>query len=172
MYIVGQVFVCWLIADFISGFFHWWEDRYAREEWPVLGTQISIPNQLHHKFPLECTKNSYWHRNYTTILPTCLGGLVMLMFFSLGWWLLTFIFLSQSNEFHVWTHTKKNKLIRVLQETGLLISPRQHMQHHKSPFRRCYCSVSCILNPILDAVRFWDGLEWLIYRCSGIQPCR
>ena len=43
-----HVIACVLVADFLSGLFHWLEDAYGREHWPITGTLITPPNILHH----------------------------------------------------------------------------------------------------------------------------
>jgi hypothetical protein len=61
--VVGQALLGWLLADFMSGFFHWWEDRVGREDMPFIGPQIVRPNRLHHVEPLAFTYNTLLHRN-------------------------------------------------------------------------------------------------------------
>ena len=36
-----------LVADFLSGLFHWLEDAYGREDWPITGRLVTKPNILH-----------------------------------------------------------------------------------------------------------------------------
>lgn len=36
------------MADFVTGVFHWWEDRYGNPAWPVIGKLVVEPNILHH----------------------------------------------------------------------------------------------------------------------------
>ncbi len=67
--IVVGILVAWLIADFLSGFWHWIEDRYFDERWPIIGHYIAKPNTLHHAQPTAFLKQSYLSRNWTTILP-------------------------------------------------------------------------------------------------------
>ena len=46
-----QVIACVVVVDFLSGLFHWLEDAYGRENWPITGTLITRPNILHHHSP-------------------------------------------------------------------------------------------------------------------------
>ena len=50
MLIPAQIIGGLLLADFISGLFHWFEDRYGNPDWPVLGHTIR-QNQQHHFTP-------------------------------------------------------------------------------------------------------------------------
>ncbi len=165
------IVVSWVAADFVSGVIHWAEDRYAREGWPVIGPLIAIPNIVHHNKPQAFLEGSYWHRNYTTIVPAFAAMLLCLCFAATRDWWLTLLFLSQANEIHAWAHQqgKLNPVITILQDMGVLQSPRQHAEHHRSPHMVCYCVMSNWLNPALDAIQFWDGIEYVL-RIFGAQP--
>jgi hypothetical protein len=39
--------------------------------------------------------------------------------------------------------------------------------HHKRPYGVRYCTTTNYLNPLLDAIGFWRGLEWLIERLGA-----
>jgi len=43
VYILWVIFAI-LLADLISGIFHWWEDRYGNPNWPIIGKYIVEPN--------------------------------------------------------------------------------------------------------------------------------
>jgi hypothetical protein len=160
---IGYILICWLAADFMSGFWHWLEDRYFDTEWPVIGQYIAKPNQLHHAQPAAFTKGSYWYRNYTTIVPAMtVGSLAALC----ECWMLTLVcaMVSQANEIHSWAHQRCNSVIRLFQETGVIQSPNHHGQHHHDPFEIKYCVMTNWLNPFLDAVGFWRSAEVTLFR--------
>lgn len=164
MAIIGTILAAWLFADFLSGVFHWIEDRYLREDWPVIGPMIAIPNTVHHSRPMMFLEGSYWHRNSTTIIPSLvLFAIAWLLNFP-AWMLLGFLFLSQANEIHAYGHRhgKLPSWIAMLQETGILQSARHHAIHHRSPNDVRYCVMSNWLNPWLDSLRFWFALEYLL----------
>lgn len=154
MVFLTELLVAWLLADFLSGVWHWIEDRYFEESWPIIGKYIAKPNTLHHAQPAAFLQNGYWTRNWTTILPAAIA-------FALypSW---VFVFVSQANEIHAWAHQKCSPFIRMLQEVGVLQSPRHHGEHHRSPFEIRYCVMSDWLNPFLDAIEFWRWSEYLI----------
>lgn len=169
---MGNIFVLcliwWLSADFIAGLFHWWEDQYASEDWPIIGPLIAKPNQLHHHQPTAFLRGGYWYRNWTTIAPACTVGALVAI---LDWRLAVPLFIaSQANEIHGWSHQKCNATIRMLQDMELLCSVKQHAVHHVDPFARRYCVISGWLNPVLDFVQFWDVLECLVWAVSGAKP--
>lgn len=165
---IGYVLACWLAADLIAGFWHWLEDRYFDVTWPLIGKYIAKPNELHHEQPTAFLFQTFWSRNWTTIVPAAIA--FVLCFPSPV--CLVFVFVSQANEIHAWAHSKGkvSKWVSVLQETGLLQSPLHHGHHHRSPFEVKYCVMSDWLNPLLDHFQVWRALERLIALVFRIEP--
>ncbi len=166
------IIVAWLVADFLSGLWHWIEDRYFDTQWPLIGEYIAKPNELHHAQPAAFLNQGYWRRNWTTIVPAS-TALAIALPMRAPWWLcLAFVFVSQANEIHAWAHRRvTRRVIRGLQEFGVLQSVRHHMLHHKDPFSTRYCVMSDWLNPVLDRLLFWRGCEWLLARVGiPIRP--
>lgn len=166
--IIGKLFFCWFLADFMSSFFHWWEDQYATEDMPIIGTLISGPNSLHHSKPTAFLNGNYWHRNWTTIIPALSVG-VPLLFYDF-WFALPFLMVTQANEIHGWSHQKCNRFIRMLQDTEFLASPKHHAKHHVDPFNRNYGVMSGWFNTFYDNLNFWFSIEWVIYKVFGFLP--
>jgi ubiquitin-conjugating enzyme E2 variant len=56
---------------------------------------------------------------------------------------------------------------------GVLQSQEQHASHHAQPFDTNYCVMTDWLNPVLQAVGFWPGVEAVV-GVFGIRPlaCR
>ena len=153
------------LADFLSGFWHWLEDRYFDVRWPIIGEYIAKPNTLHHAQPMAFVHQSYWRRNWTTILPAATALAIGLVCRAPWWLLLAFALISQANELHAWAHYRvKCRLVRGLQEFGLLQSVQHHNIHHRDPFSRNYCVMTDWLNPLLDKTRFWFACEWALER--------
>lgn len=175
MAILGTILVGWVMADFLSGFWHWLEDRYFREDWPIIGPYIAVPNQRHHETPAAFLGQGYWSRNWTTILPASFVLAPCVWLGAPSWLLVAIAAVSQANEIHAWSHQRCGSLIRTLQDTGILQHPRTHAKHHKAPFDCRYCVITEWLNPIMDGVGFWTFLEMAIFRSTGIKardsPC-
>jgi ubiquitin-conjugating enzyme E2 variant len=166
---VCKIVACWLSADFLSGLWHWIEDRYFEEQWPIIGKHIAKPNTLHHAQPTAFLDQGYFSRNWTTFLPAAAVALVVAVIWGWCWTLLILAFVSQANEVHAFAHRRVQwRWIRGLQEFGLFQSPRHHAVHHKDPFNVKYCVMSDWVNPILDAVRFWQACEYLL-ACVGLS---
>ncbi len=166
---IGYILCSYLAADLLAGFWHWLEDRYFDVTWPIIGEYIAKPNTLHHEQPTAFLFQSYWSRNWTTILPAAVGLALSLIYWpALS---LVFVFVSQANEIHAWAHMKGkvHPWIATLQDTGLFQSPKHHGQHHRSPFDIRFCVMSDWLNPLLDQLMFWTALESIL-KVVGIDP--
>lgn len=165
---IGWILSCYLAADLLAGFWHWLEDRYFDVTWPWIGKYIAKPNELHHEQPTAFLFQSYWSRNWTTIVPASVAFLLSFP----NPICLVFVFASQANEVHAWAHSKGkvSRWVAILQETGLFQSPLHHGQHHRSPFAVKYCVMSDWLNPILDALQVWRALEAVVEVLTGIKP--
>jgi ubiquitin-conjugating enzyme E2 variant len=165
---IGYFLCCYLAADLLAGFWHWWEDRYADVRWPLVGDWIAKPNELHHDQPLAFLDQGYWSRNSTTIIPAVIAFLLTVPHPICG----VFVFVSQANEIHAWAHSKGKvaSWIEVFQSIGLFQSPKHHAQHHIDPFESKYCVMTDLLNPLLDRLDFWRRLEWIVERTIGVVP--
>lgn len=168
---IGKVLAAWIVADFVAGFFHWFEDRYLDENTPLLGKLVGGPNAMHHVHPMAMLKGNYWQRNYTTIVPSLTLGVASYFAGAPDWFVLALVFVSQANEVHAWAHWagKVSWPIKMMQETGILQSPKHHAEHHRSPHLIRYCVMSEWLNPVLDRAKFWHGAEFAFARI-GLRP--
>jgi len=170
---LATILACVLVADFVTGLVHWWEDTYADPAWPwPWGLLVAQPNIAHHEHPTRFTMSDVWQRNYLTVVPAAITGAACGWF---GWWpvALTLVLASLGNEVHAWSHQPHpHRLVRVIQDAGLVQSPRQHARHHKPPYDRYYCTLTNVVNALLEPLRFWRGLEWAVSSVTGIRPRR
>src|SRR4029079_9769245 len=89
---------------------------------------------------------------------------------SFGFFTATFVaflaaFVVATNQFHKWAHADNPPAIaRPLQRWGLILSPQHHAIHHRTPHDRHYCITVGWMNPVLNAVRFFRAVEWVIAR--------
>ena len=170
-----SLIVGYFMADLLAGFWHWVEDRYFETEWPLIGKYIAKPNELHHSQPAAFLDQGYLKRNWTTLVPALIGFAIALDCHAPLWVLAMFAFVSQANEIHAWAHrgrlqTRLGRVIRGLQELGIMQSPKHHGVHHKAPFDCRYCVMSDWLNPLLDWTGFWPAMEWAVARVLRIHP--
>lgn len=167
--IIGQLLLGWLLADLVTGAFHWWEDNFGSESWPIVGPWIIRPNRLHHRAPLEFTRHGFWRRNRASIVAALVaGGLLAWAFGPAPWILAAAIGGGISNEVHRFAHQPSSATawLGALQQIGIVQSPREHARHHRSPHDANYCILTDWLNPLLEAVGLWRGLGRLCGRAT------
>src|SRR5437879_6333673 len=103
--IILRILATVMVADFASGFFHWLEDAYGKEDWPVTGRLITKPNIVHHHDPRFFTRHSWLHSSWL-LLCICLVILLIAwlcdvltcdvwLFVALG---------ANANQIHKWAH--------------------------------------------------------------------
>lgn len=171
--IFAQIMAIVFTADFAGGFVHWLEDAYIREDTPFIGRHVARPNIIHHHYPRYMTRHNWLQSSWDLLL---LSALLIMAAWGLGFltwqiWLFA-VLAANANEFHKWTHrTRKEngRLISFLQDIKVLQTARHHARHHTDPKNSHYCTITNFLNPVLDGVRFWDGLEWFIAKTTGIK---
>ncbi|MCD0460045.1 fatty acid desaturase family protein [Roseiconus lacunae] len=176
-----KIAAAWLLADFLTGVFHWFEDRYLSEHQSLdFARGIATDNVLHHTKPTAMLQSTRWENMRSAALvawPLAIGlasiGVPFVIWAGVA-------FASLGNLIHRFAHEPKRNLprwVRGLQEFGVFISPAHHNAHHRFGRslieRRCasvaYCPMTDFVNPVLDRFRVWDRAE-AILRWVGIKP--
>ena len=160
-----------LLADFLAGVFHWLEDAYGTEDTPVLGPLVIKPNIVHHHYPRSFTKLTWWQSSWELLLIGALiiGGVAWAGVLTWQVWLFVLL-CANANQVHKWSHqtrAENGRVVSFLQDCWILQTPRQHALHHTDPKNTYYCPLTNLLNPALEAVRFWDCLESVIETLTG-----
>lgn len=167
---------CFLIADFITGLVHWWEDAYAQPHWAVLGPLVAEPNLLHHRDPRAMTRLPWWRNVDVPVVAGALALGIFAAFHALTWQILTIVALtSLTNLVHRWAHqnpAENGPFITWLQAKGLIQSRAHHALHHRWPRKSHYCPLTNVLNPVLERLDFWHRMERAILRLSGLRRRR
>jgi hypothetical protein len=172
--LVITIIGAWLLADFISGLVHWWEDRalVGASRFEFINS-VRADNERHHQTPGYFLRYTWWENINTTAPAAWLLAAVLWLIGSPPLLCLTCFFLGIGNLVHRWSHERtENRPVAVtwLQRTGLLISPSHHSGHHfvrGKPVERedssiRFCVMSSWLNPILDRIGFFSALERLL----------
>lgn len=160
-------------AELAAGFVHWIEDAYIRDHTPLVGRLIGRPNTVHHHYPRYMTRHSWWHSSRDLVV---VATLLVVAAWGCGWltwqvWLFA-ILAANANEFHKWEHrTRKEngRIISWLQDVKILQSAKHHALHHTDPKNSHYCTITNVLNPVLDRIHFWDGLERILAKTIGLH---
>jgi hypothetical protein len=159
--IIGQLLLGWLLADLVTGAFHWWEDNFGSESWPIVGPWIIKPNRLHHRAPLAFTKHGFMNRNRASMVTAAIAGAVLTLLFGPSVWISSLVVGGAlANEVHRYAHQPSTATawLGVLQQIGIIQSPREHARHHRPPHDANYCILTDWLNPLLEAAHFWHRL--------------
>lgn len=162
-----------MLADFIAGIVHWFEDAYVRENTPLIGSFIGKANVIHHHLPRYMTRNNWWQSSWDLL---CFSVVIVLV----AWWhdLLTWhvwlfaVVSTNANQVHKWSHQTRSEnghIITFLQKIRVLQTPHHHAIHHTNPKNVRYCPITNLVNPILDTLCFWDGVEWILARTIGLN---
>jgi len=164
-----------LAVDFASGFFHWLEDRYGKPDWPITGRWITQPNMLHHEKPCHFTKNSWLKSADVLLVMAVFLASIAWLFEFMTWELAVFIAIGiNANEIHKWNHlpsSQRPRWVNLLQKLRVLQSARHHARHHGGNKDTHYCVITDFVNPVVDSLRLWRGLEWIIKQSTGVS-CR
>jgi hypothetical protein len=130
----GQVLAAYLLVDLLSGLYHLVTDRGHN-----LAGQVAVFQDHHH----TNTMDGFDWQPSVLGLPAMLAGL---------WWENSFLiaagafgilaqvphYYAHRRSDHAWVHLA----VRLLQRTGLILSPRHHADHHSGDFDRNFCIVS------------------------------
>lgn len=168
-------------ADFVSGVTHWAGDTWGTEKSPWFGSRFIRPFRFHHAQPLDMLRSNFFTTNGDTALAS-LPFLLIPFAFPLDreWGRVAAVFVAAvgawgmwTSQFHQWAHMKSPpRVVGWLQRRGLLLSPRHHVRHHKSPFVVNYCITTGWCDPVLTRLQFFPAMEWCVTRLTGLRPAR
>ncbi|KAL3639956.1 hypothetical protein CASFOL_014924 [Castilleja foliolosa] len=166
----------YLLADLVSGIYHWAVDNYGTAQTPIFGSQIESFRD-HHQHPSEITKCETAGIVYTLAAITT-ATVTPFNLFSDDPVLLGFVAVFAgcsmfSIKFHAWAHLPRKRLpllAAALQSAGILMRLSQHMPHHRPPYNSSYCTVSGIWNRVLDEWKLFAGAEAAIFYLTGVRP--
>eukprot|EP00624_Nannochloropsis_granulata_P001753 evm.model.NODE_18605_length_9087_cov_23.447233.3 len=164
-----------VFSDFFSGIFHWSVDNYGSGKTPVLGAVIEA-FQGHHDAPWTITYREFCN-NVHKITKITIPAMVVVVLLHPSNPLLTlfatlfFNLQVLSQEFHKISHLTKPPTWAVwLQNMGLIISRKEHGQHHSNPFESNYCILTGTCNSWLDESGLFRALERGVYEATGVMP--
>lgn len=164
--VVGAV----IAADFVSGLVHWAEDTFGTESTPLVGRWIVAPNVLHHHDASAFVAKGWLASSWDLVLA---AGILVAISIAAGWFgagvaVLAFLG-ANANQFHKWCHVPARAplVVRAAWRSGLLQGPRHHARHHRGAKNEAYCVITPFVNPVLDRIGFWRGLERCIVPFTG-----
>ncbi|MDB4944197.1 MAG: hypothetical protein JWP97_3731 [Labilithrix sp.] len=171
-----------LMADFMSGFVHWLFDSWGSVDTPIVGKLAIRTFRHHHVDEKAITHHDFvetnGHNFGLSMLPASVGLLVVrdadttLPMLFVGMTLLALVvFNATTSQVHKWAHLESRpRWVTFLQRIRLINSPEHHALHHAAPYNRNYCITLGWMNGPLQAVRFFETLEWLVTAITGAVP--
>ena len=157
----------YLAADLASGLIHWFCDRFFEEDTPLIGPALIRPFREHHRDPLAMTRHGFLELSGNS----CLGLAPVL---ALAWWraggawldALGLAFAASvilTNVLHKWAHAATAPAaVRWLQRARLVLPPALHAVHHRAGNTGGYCVTSGWMNPVIDRLRLFIGLDRVV----------
>ena len=162
-----------LLTDFMSGVGHWLEDTYGAPDRSLVGRLIIVPTLEHHIRPRAFLARSWLQSCGDLMLAGALLVAAAWALDLLTWHVVLLAALgSQANQIHKWTHQsprEKGPLVDRLQRLRILQTPREHGRHHQGGKDSHYCTISNLLNPLLERIGFWRRLEALLAAGFGLH---
>ncbi len=160
---IGRLLLTFFLADLVSGLVHWWEDSFGEPDSPIIGKWIVQPNIQHHVAPAEFLKKNWWQSSWDLFLAGVIICVVAYYTGHFGWEVVLFSVLSaNANQLHKYGHMAEHKVpwfVRIFIKAKVFQDARHHGRHHSGQKNTAYCVITPYLNPVLDKIGFWRGLE-------------
>jgi len=171
----GEAALVLLLADFTSGLVHWAEDTFGSVDTPVVGRWIVRPNVLHHLDGAAFLAKGWLASSWDLIAAGAVVVAVAWWAGRLDWHVGLFASVGAgANQLHKWNHGGRPRVpmpIRSLQGLWILQTAAGHAAHHRGDKNSAYCVITPYVNPLLDRLGFWRGLERILVR-PGWAPRR
>jgi hypothetical protein len=166
-------------ADVGSGLVHWGADTWGRDDLPVIGPRLLVPFRVHHINPDDFLRRRFIETNGDVAflaVPVLLGFLSVPLARAWGGPAAVggFTFCGvgmMTNQIHQWAHMPSPpRLIRALQDCGLVLGRAAHATHHERPYDAHYCITTGWCNRPFEAIGFFRRCEAAITRLTGARP--
>ena len=184
LYVACTVICSWVVADFLSGLFHWLGDRYGTINTPIVGKLYIFGLRIHHVTPKAFTLRDTLVTNgdsfMLAIIPlalavhqfrTCpLHEIDQIYLYEVFRFVLSLGACVQ-NQSHKWAHMHGAlpKPVQFLQNLHFILPKQHHHFHHISPHHTRFCIISGITNYPLDKIDFWTKLETFVEFVTGFS---
>lgn len=172
IFIFAQIISAVLIGDFLIGVYHWIKDSYFTPLTPIIGHKYIWYSRLHHLRPLYITTLSDSQLFFDSMMWSL--PLIIPLVYIFGcpiFFALLLCTISINDVVHKYNHNDQpNKFIDVLQDLHIIQSRQHHFRHHVDLHNQYYCSITPAINPLLRKIHFFEKLEYVIYKTTGVQP--
>jgi hypothetical protein len=156
----------YLLADLLTGFVHWFCDRFFHESTPIIGPALIAPFREHHRDPLLMTRHGLLEltgssfRGLAPILALFVWQGGVLPAAASAFVLAASAGAVSTNLLHRWAHDPAPPAIaRGLQRLGVVLTPARHARHHAPPYAAAYCVTTGWMNPLCERLGIWSKAE-------------
>lgn len=152
------VLLSWFLADALSGLVHYLADNYGSPDWPIVGDAFIRPFREHHDHPERMLEHGILERSGGPALLASLAlgaslaiqGPALVELGVLGFSLGLGGFTALTNEVHALAHRSQvPRWARILQRSGIFLSPEAHSKHHQGNHDSHYCITSGVVDRLL-----------------------
>ena len=177
--IILQIILGFYLVEFFGGMLHWFEDSYLNycTNIPIL-SDIVKANELHHFFPRSILYYSYFENIKVTLYIIIVLFIICFIFFKSTMIKYKYLFGSLFffslciNIIHKYSHMRDCELpyiIRKLQKNNIIMSHEEHSIHHRNAADK-YFVMNKYTNTFFDKIKFFNIIEGIIYKITGISP--
>eukprot|EP01129_Flabellula_baltica_P004641 TRINITY_DN1628_c0_g1_i1.p1 TRINITY_DN1628_c0_g1~~TRINITY_DN1628_c0_g1_i1.p1 ORF type:complete len:307 (-),score=51.81 TRINITY_DN1628_c0_g1_i1:274-1164(-) len=178
---VGANIGAMLFADLASGIVHWGADTWGTLDTPLFGKTFVRSFREHHLDPTAICRHDFVETNGDNMMLTVPSLIYFTFkvlpegddsaFFSMCFWCFSAFWVAMTNQIHSVAHEyKPSAFSKFLMRWGIILGTQHHGVHHKPPFADNYCITNGWLNPILNKIKFWRILEYIITKLTGEIP--
>ena len=160
-----------VIIDFLSGFVHWFFDTQVEPSETFLG-RIAVDFLDHHVRPGRTAEVGFFVSAYRPAVMVTLPLVIIASALPLStafagaiFWIGFLSMLVPQTHKHAHLGQRPAP-ISWMQKSRLILNPESHHAHHADN-SQSFCVFTGWLNPVLDRVRFWRGLERLVNNVKG-----
>ena len=165
-----QIIFGYLLSDFIMGLYHWFKDSYFSPLTPFIGKIFIWNSRLHHIKPRYITTFSNKEIFLNSFIWTSIWAIPMIIYKFNPFTITLYSLISVNDIIHKYAHQEeKPKIISLLQKYYILQTYEEHQLHHLIPHSNYYCPISPHLNIILEKIRFWKSMEFIIEKTIRIK---
>ncbi len=180
--IIVALVLGWLAADFITGLIHWFGDTWGKPSWPILGKYFIEDFRIHHIEPQKICEHDFVYMCASSFFfapYVIVGGIYILLQGDVVGVFVGTIIVSMAmwgaltNLFHKWAHDNPvnvPRLAKWLQRTRIILSPDHHQVHHTYPHLSYYAITNGWVNYVLEKIKFFRALEWIICKLFRTTP--
>lgn len=177
--LLSAVLLGYLASDFVSGFVHWMADTWGSADMPMLGKAFVRPFREHHVDEKAITRHDFIETNGNNCaisIPVAIACVAMphtssAWVFLASFWGSMIFWVMTTNQFHKWSHLDEPPpVIAFFQRVHLILPPAHHRIHHTAPFNKYYCITVGWLNKPLLMIGFFQTLERIVTRLTGLIP--